>query len=328
MYRCDEKEGAELENGGKECYRECNTQQGKCNWCGPDGWCCRKDWVGNGCDGTIGGPSNHQCVLNSKSTGVITNEESEVARYLTSNAKPCLGIDELIKGCDEDYRGSTVLQVASSYGYLPLVRKLLIEDQQDVNDFGRDGFKRSALHYVALSQNDHTNVAKFLITNGAMINAKDKDESTPLHFAARSGNVGIVKLLIENGAIIDAQKKYRYTPLFETIKTSKYVHASHAAIAKILIKNGANIDMEKEDGYTPLHEAAWASNTEMVNMLIDQGANVNIRDQWGQSALDIAKRGGLAGTDGIENIKPELIKKIEGKLSGLVGTDGIENIKP
>ena len=89
--------------------------------------------------------------------------ESEVAKYLTSNAKPCLGIDELIEGCDEDYRGATVLQVASSYGYLPLVRKLLIEDQQDVDDFGLDDFKRSALHYVALSQNDHTNVAKFLI---------------------------------------------------------------------------------------------------------------------------------------------------------------------
>ena len=243
--------------------------------------------------------------------------ESEVAKYLTSNAKPCLGIDELIKGCDEDYRGATVLQVASSYGYLPLVRKLLIEERQDVNDFGRDGFKRSALHYVALSQNDHTNVAKFLIIYGATINAKDKDESTPLHFAARSGNIGIVKLLIENGAIIDAQKKYGYTPLFETIKTSKYVHVSHADIAKTLIKNGANIDMQKEDGYTPLHEAAWASNTDMVNILIDQGAKVDIKDQWGQTALDIAKRGGLAGTDGIENIKPELIKEIESKLSGV-----------
>ena len=243
--------------------------------------------------------------------------EREVARLLTLNAKPCLGIDELVKGCDEDYRGTTVLQVASSYGYLPLVRKLLIEDQQDVNDFGRDGFKRSALHYVTLSQNDQENVAKFLITNGATINAKDKDESTPLHFAARSGNIGIVKLLIENGAIIDAQKKYGYTPLFETIKTSKYVHVSHAVIAKILIKNGANIDMQKEDGYTPLHEAAWASNTEMVNILIDQGAKVDVKDQWGQTALDIAKRGGLAGTDGIENIKPELIKKIESKLSGV-----------
>ena len=164
--------------------------------------------------------------------------ESEVARYLTSNAKPCLGIDELIEGCDEDYRGTTVLQVASSYGYLPLVRKLLIVDQQDVNDFGQDGFKRSALHYVALAQNDQTNIAKFLITNGATIDFKDKDGTTPLHFAAGSGNTGIVKLLIENGANINSQDKYRYTPLFKTIKAS---NVSHTDIANLLIENGANI---------------------------------------------------------------------------------------
>ena len=34
-----------------------------CDWCGLDGWCCRKDWVGNGCDGTIGGTNHHRCQL-------------------------------------------------------------------------------------------------------------------------------------------------------------------------------------------------------------------------------------------------------------------------
>ena len=52
-----------LENGGISCYSECNQIQGKCDWCGTDGWCCRKDWVGNGCDGTFGINNHHQCVL-------------------------------------------------------------------------------------------------------------------------------------------------------------------------------------------------------------------------------------------------------------------------
>ena len=52
-----------MENGGKNCLVGCNKEQGKCDWCGMDGWCCRKDWVGNGCDGTFGGPSSHRCVL-------------------------------------------------------------------------------------------------------------------------------------------------------------------------------------------------------------------------------------------------------------------------
>ena len=52
-----------LENAGEDCWNGCNHKEGKCGWCGTDGWCCRKDWIGNGCDGTFGGQSNHQCVL-------------------------------------------------------------------------------------------------------------------------------------------------------------------------------------------------------------------------------------------------------------------------
>ena len=56
-------QGSLLENGFQDCWDDCNKQEGKCAWCGTDGWCCRKDWVGNGCDGNIGGPNDHQCVL-------------------------------------------------------------------------------------------------------------------------------------------------------------------------------------------------------------------------------------------------------------------------
>ena len=57
------------------------------------------------------------------------------------------------------------------------------------------------LHYAAYAQNDQTNVAKFLIRNGATIDAKDKYENTPLHLAARSGNLGVAKLLIEKSVL-------------------------------------------------------------------------------------------------------------------------------
>ena len=159
--------------------------------------------------------------------------ESEVDKLLALNLKPCLGVEELVNGCDKKYIGTTALQVASRYGYLPLIRKLL-----DVNDFGNDGFKRTALHHVALGQNDQTNITKLLITKGATIDAKDKDKNTPLHFAAMSGNAGIAELLIENGADTNAQNKYGYTPLFKTIIPS---NDSHTDIANLLIENGAKI---------------------------------------------------------------------------------------
>ena len=53
-----------LHHDGEDCWNDCKYHQGKCDWCGPDGWCCREGWIGNGCTGTIGGSFNHQCVLN------------------------------------------------------------------------------------------------------------------------------------------------------------------------------------------------------------------------------------------------------------------------
>ena len=52
-----------LEHSGENCWNKCNQQEGSCKWCVADGMCCRKGWIGNGCDGRIGG-AGHQCVLN------------------------------------------------------------------------------------------------------------------------------------------------------------------------------------------------------------------------------------------------------------------------
>ena len=64
--------GFNLMNANTNCWYECGGKQGKCSWCGSDGWCCRKNgnnpyWLpsaqSNGCDGTFGGEDEHRCVL-------------------------------------------------------------------------------------------------------------------------------------------------------------------------------------------------------------------------------------------------------------------------
>jgi len=53
-----------LENAGQKCWNHCHGTQGKCSWCGLDGYCCRKGWFpGNECDGSFGGHGDHVCVL-------------------------------------------------------------------------------------------------------------------------------------------------------------------------------------------------------------------------------------------------------------------------
>ena len=52
-----------LENDNKACWSECNQQEGRCNWCGTRGWCCKLSSIGSGCNGLFGGENNHQCKL-------------------------------------------------------------------------------------------------------------------------------------------------------------------------------------------------------------------------------------------------------------------------
>ena len=53
----------QLENVNKDCWFQCNKQQGKCIWCGTDGLCCKNGTKGSGCDGTFGGKTGHRCVI-------------------------------------------------------------------------------------------------------------------------------------------------------------------------------------------------------------------------------------------------------------------------
>ena len=59
---------ADAENTGKDCWYECGEKQGPCEWCGSMNLCCTQkvDWTdySNGCDGTIGGRTTHQCTRN------------------------------------------------------------------------------------------------------------------------------------------------------------------------------------------------------------------------------------------------------------------------
>jgi len=49
-----------LHHTGEDCWSGCNRKQGRCSWCGPTGYCCRKGWHSHGCNG-MGGTHNHVC---------------------------------------------------------------------------------------------------------------------------------------------------------------------------------------------------------------------------------------------------------------------------
>ncbi len=67
-----------------------------------------------------------------------------------------------------------------------------------------------------------------------------------------------------------------------------------AAVEYLIEEHGADVNQLDSWGYTPLHYASSRGDNEMIEYLVDQGADVGVITRLGQSTADIA-RGGRAG---------------------------------
>jgi len=65
--------------------------------------------------------------------------------------------------------------------------------------------------------------------------------------------------------------------------------AGDAATVRQLLDKGANIDFRDDDGNTVLINAAQMGHTEVVKLLLDKGANIDAKNNNGQTALYIAE---------------------------------------
>lgn len=85
------------------------------------------------------------------------------------------------------------ISYASQTGNIERVIKLIKNQKQDVNQIDSAGY--TALHYAA--RNGHLEICKFLIRNGANINAiTSAGHATPLHRACSSGNSIFMSIII------------------------------------------------------------------------------------------------------------------------------------
>ena len=130
-----------------------------------------------------------------------------------------------------DKRGKTALMRAAEYQRTEVVT-LLLEKGVDVNIVGL-GHERTAMMEAAGTGN--CVVIKQLAEKGANINAKDVENTTPLHFACMYGHIEAVRLLIELGANPEVQAAgLGRTPL-RLAETNGYVE-----IVQILKDAGAS----------------------------------------------------------------------------------------
>ena len=137
------------------------------------------------------------------------------------------------------------------------------------------------LMYASLKGN--TELVKFLIANGANINAKSRKGSTALIIASVQKHKEVIKLLLRYGADINSKFNNGNTAL------SFASFLGNTKIVKLLIDNGANINTKSNDGSTPLIFASIKGHKEIVKLLLERGARLNIKNNSGNTALSLAK---------------------------------------
>ncbi|CAB1322123.1 unnamed protein product [Coregonus sp. 'balchen'] len=216
----------------------------------------------------------------------------------------------------KDKGGLVPLHNACSYGHYE-VAELLVRHGASVNV--ADLWKFTPLHEAAAK--GKYEICKLLLKHGADPTKKNRDGNMPLDMvkdgdtdiqdllrgdaalldAAKKGclarvqklcspeninsgynNLEVAEYLLEHGADVNAQDKGGLIPLHNAASYG------HVDIAALLIKFNTCVNATDKWAFTPLHEAAQKGRTQLCALLLAHGADPTMKNQEGQTALDLA----------------------------------------
>ncbi|VEP13406.1 Ankyrin [Hyella patelloides LEGE 07179] len=202
--------------------------------------------------------------------------------------------------------------------------QILLKQDISLANIKDDCIHSTPLHYAA--HRGYLDIVKLLLDAGANVNALEGNYSktTPLHWAATGGHLEVTKLLVENDANINAKDNwYNLTPLgwttiFQICPPNCVMGDCHQEIREYLISKGAQLDIFSAislknqdlvssliesnpevltqrlgfamDEFQPLHFAIANNRTEIVEFLLEKGADVNALTRFGVTPLCMATK--------------------------------------
>ena len=224
--------------------------------------------------------------------------------------------------------GMTPLLMAAASGHEALAIFLLDHgaDPNVADDSGVTALHYALLRGMSLLGGAYTHIAvnsyilrphmmelvKALLAYGANVNARIAKEpprppfattprigtagATPLLLAVETLDVDLMRLLLAHGADPFVPTKTNVTSLMlasglgnRDMNHTPEEKQRGLEAAKLLVNLGLDVNAAGEHGYTALHGAAFNGEDEIVQFLVEKGANIEAMDDYGETALSIAE---------------------------------------
>jgi ankyrin repeat protein len=168
----------------------------------------------------------------------------------------------------------------------------------------KDGDGRTGLHWAA--QCGRKECAQILIAAGADLNAVCPGQvdpavprrepgagTTALHLALLAGRTDVARLLIEDGAKPDIPDlEMHHLPFFGTVRSITPLHLAAGGqsrgLLQAMLNQRADLEVRDAQGFTPLLWAVWAHDSAAAGMLLAAGARVDSRSRNGSTPLSSA----------------------------------------
>lgn len=145
----------------------------------------------------------------------------------------------------------------------------LVQTGRGINGVNNQG--DIPLHYAVTT--GAIEIVMLLVEHGADVNSQDRYGSSPLRKAIWKNNIKIAEYLIDRGADVNARNREGDTLLMYTIK-----NRVRFEFVRLLIENDADLNAGNNNDFLPLRAAILNQRMETIRYLVENGANINVRD--------------------------------------------------